>query len=106
MYLYNEQYMHCPFFMHQDEVFLSWVCPQLKHTFEHIDSVIYYEADMVERIFFLTLGNAAFVLPYNQNLVYIDIDIGNHFGKLDLLMSAVENDFNIQNFFMGCVKNT
>lgn len=73
MYLYNEQYMKCPYLASQNENFLGWVCPLLKHSYIPVDQYIFYEADLIEEIFFLTEGNAGFVLPLREHIVYIEI---------------------------------
>ena len=91
MHLYNEQYIKCPFFSKQDDAFLSWVCPQFRHLFVPIDQIIFYEGDLLEEIFFLTKGCAGFILPYVHNLCYIEIEVGDAFGHLDILLSAQSN---------------
>lgn len=103
MYLYNEQYIKCPFFHHQDDAFLSWVCPQFRHLFVPMDQIIFYEGDLIEDIFFLTKGSAGFILPFVHNLCYIEIEEGNVFGHLDILLSALHDNGVLRNV-MSCKK--
>lgn len=95
MYLYNAEYMKCPYLAGQNENFLGWICPLLKLTYVPIDQYIFYETDLIEEIFFLTVGNAGFVLPFRENIVYIEIQVGDLFGQLDLILSGIQNNMDI-----------
>ena len=48
-----------------------------------MDQYVYYETDPINEIFFLTQGFAGFVLPFQSNVVYIEILNGNQFGEID-----------------------
>ena len=50
---------------------------------------IYFEGDDVQDIFFLIKGKAGFVLPKYQNTTYIDINVGAHFGIIDIVESML-----------------
>lgn len=63
MYLYYKQYMQNKYLSEQPENFLGWICPLLKPSYSPVDDYIYYETDVIEDIFFLTVGRAGFVLP-------------------------------------------
>jgi hypothetical protein len=45
------------------------------------------ENEKVDDIFFLISGKATFVLPRYNNLAYINITIGSHFGVVDIIGS-------------------
>ena len=96
MYLYSEQYMKCSFLREQNENFLGWICPLLKQSYQPIDQYIYYDTDIVEEIFFLTVGNAGFVLPLKENIVYIELEVGDMFGQLDFVMTAIQNHTDVE----------
>ena len=44
----------------------------------------------------MTLGSAGFVLPFRQNIVFIEIVKGDFFGEIDLNVAARENDLSIE----------
>ena len=41
-------------------------------------------------------GSCGFVLPQYHNLKYVDIDIGMHFGIIDIISSLIERDMKIE----------
>ena len=43
----------------------------------------------MEEVYFLTKGSAGFVLPFKQNIVYIEAEVGTHFGEIDFVIAAV-----------------
>ena len=49
------------------------------------DSYIYYENDVIDSVFYLCKGAAGFVLPFNENIVYVEIDEGDDFGQVDII---------------------
>ena len=65
---------------------------------------MYYETDMVDEIYFLTSGTAGFTLPLKSNIVYIEINEGDYFGEIDLLIECSEKQVSIEylmeNFFI------
>ena len=77
MYLYKPLYTAVTYLSKQGESFLGWVCPLLKQSFIPIEQYIYYETDQITEIYFLTKGNAGFVLPFKRNIVYIEIEKGD-----------------------------
>jgi CRP-like cAMP-binding protein len=46
---------------------------------------IYREEDDVENIYFLIKGTAGFVLPLYDNAKYVNINVGDHFGVIDII---------------------
>ena len=48
--------------------------------------------------YFLLSGLASFVLPSYNNLSYIKIDIGEHFGIIDIIGSANSSQFDLKNW--------
>ena len=43
------------------------------------------EGDEISSIYFLIKGVASFVLPSYENTPYVNINLGNHFGLLDII---------------------
>ena len=89
MFLYKEHYQNITYLKTQSENFLGWICPLLKQVIVPEEQYIFYETDPIEEIYFLTKGNAGFVLPFKQNIVYIEILAGDYFGEIDLVLAAV-----------------
>jgi hypothetical protein len=44
----------------------------------------------------MTKGNAGFVVPLKQNIVYIEIEDGNRFGEFDFVMAAGAHGYSIE----------
>lgn len=74
--------------------FITWVFPLIKPFIATENEFIYFEGDEVRGIYFLKEGSCGFVLPKHHNVKYIDINIGAHFGIIDVVSTLldVEND--------------
>ncbi len=72
------------------------MCPLLKQCFIPIEQYIYYETDQITEVYFLTKGNAGFVLPLKQNIVYIEIEKGNKFGEIDFVLASGSRNFTVE----------
>ena len=48
--------------------------------------------------YFMLSGHASFVLPSYDNTSYINIDIGDHFGIIDIIGSANMAKFDLKNW--------
>ena len=48
---------------------------------------IYKQEDQINEIYFLKSGFAGYVIPKYDNIVYIKIEKGNHFGLSDIQFS-------------------
>ena len=44
-------------------------------------------------------GSAAFVLPAFDNTSYIEIDVGDQFGMVDIISSAQNHEFDLGQWF-------
>ena len=73
-----------------DENFLGMVCPLLKEEYILVEQYLYYETDLINDIYFMSTGTAGFILPLKYNKVYIEINAGDHFGEIDVLIAARE----------------
>jgi hypothetical protein len=56
---------------------------------------IYSEGEEANIIYFMLNGKANYVLPSYDNVGYIEIKIGEHFGTMDIIGSAINHGFNI-----------
>lgn len=113
-FIYRNQYLQIKYLKSQNENFLVWICPLLRQEFILTEQYLYYQTDMINEIYFLTSGTAGFVLPLRKNVVYIEINQGDHFGEIDLVFAAqdklmpldlmieymtYQNEFNLQRVF-------
>jgi CRP-like cAMP-binding protein len=99
MHLYRESYETIIYLKNQSDSFLAWICPLLKQLFIPLEQYIYYETDRVTEIYFLSTGTAGFVLPFKENIVYIEINNADTFGEIDLVMTSGDHLFSIEEMF-------
>ena len=92
LYIYEQRYSRIKFFKERTASFISWMCPLLKPQYFGTNQYIFYEGDEVKDIQFMIVGEAAFVLPSFKNTMYILIESGDHFGVIDIVGSASQND--------------
>ena len=64
-----------------------------------MDQYIYYETDLITEVYFLHAGTAGYVLPLKENIVYIEINLGDHFGETDLIVAASDHQMNVEDMF-------
>ena len=89
MAVYEERYMSIKYIKDMNNYnFIAWICPLLKTIIIPIDQYIYQESDRVTDIYFVASGWCGFVLPFKQNVVYIDIKKGEFFGEVDIAIAA------------------
>lgn len=88
MYIHEARYKRIKFFKGKSNTFISWLCPLLKPFPYQQNESLYKEDDEVTNIFFLIKGHASFVLNKYQNCKYINVDIGDHFGIIDIIGSC------------------
>ena len=91
LHIHEQTYKTIDIFRNRQAAFITWVCPLMKPSTYPDKDYIYFEGDDVTDIFFLMKGKAGFVLPKYQNVPYIEITIGSHFGVIDILGSIVQN---------------
>jgi len=53
------------------------------------------EGKTIGNIYFMQAGSCGFVLSQYNNLKYVDIDAGMHFGLIDIISSLIEYDLQI-----------
>jgi len=104
MHLYKQHYEKINYLSQQSESFLAWICPLLKQAFIPTEQYIYYETDLVTEVYFLTVGVAGFILPFRENVVYIEINNGDYFGEIDLVIASGEHMIDVEDMFEN-IKN-
>ena len=81
--IHREIICHIPFFKNRPNEVVAFIGPLLKPLRFKENDYVYTEGESATKLFFLTKGLAGFVLPEFKNLVYITIEIGDHFGTID-----------------------
>ena len=92
VYLYKDLYSKLYFLQDKSSSFLAWICPLFKPVVVGIHQYIYFEGDDVSCVFFLKKGSCGFVLPKHCNHKYVDINLGNTFGIVDIIGSVLRHD--------------
>jgi len=64
-----------------------------------MDQYVYYETDLIKEVYFQCKGFAAFVLPFQSNIIYIEIENGCQFGEIDFIVSAKDNKLDLEQLF-------
>ena len=62
---------------------------------------IYSEGEEANMIYFMLSGKADYVLPSFGNVSYIQIEIGDHFGLVDIIGSSINHGFSIDKWFVS-----
>lgn len=88
LYIYEQRYQKIRFFNNRNVSFILWMSPLLKPSYYSDNQYIFLENEGVNEIFFLVSGKASFVLPRFNNLKYININVGSHFGMIDIVGSC------------------
>ena len=76
----------------KDNSFLSWIFPLLEPFVTQEESYLFHENDDANMIYFHHQGSLGFVLPKFNNVKYINIAEGAHFGVTDLAYTILENN--------------
>jgi len=96
MYVYKDAYTTIQFLKKSSENFLTWVCPLLKQSIIAADQVLFYESDIIEDIYFQLNGLSGYVIPFDTNVVYIQIENGDKFGDIDFIASGKSSGLEIK----------
>lgn len=76
-----------------------WMCPLLRPQFFQPDQYFFMENEPISDIYFLINGEAAFTLPKYQNTQYINIQIGTHFGLIDIVGSTHTQNIDMDQWY-------
>jgi len=80
MYIYESTFKEIDFFCNQSVSFIAWICPLLKTQVMNEDQYVFFEGDKINAIYFLQKGSAGYVLPRQDNLMYVELNEGFDFG--------------------------
>ena len=83
--IHEETWQNTPFMMSKSMSFISWICPLLKPYILQDDDYVFYQGDELLSMYFMKQGQCSFVLPGYNNVPYINIPEGSHFGMEDLV---------------------
>jgi CRP-like cAMP-binding protein len=72
------------FFKDKPHSFIDYIAPLLIEVQFNKDQFIYNEGEHINFIYFIIEGEAGFVLPRYNNVIYILIGKGDHFGLIDM----------------------
>lgn len=90
MLIYSDNYKSITFLQHKPDAFINWLCPLFKPMFVREDQYVFYEEkDHFESMFFICRGQAAYVLPFRRNIVYVELQVGDDFGHVDVILSSI-----------------
>ena len=91
--IHEKRYQNIRFLKDKSNSFLQWLCPLFTPVFFGAKQYIYSEGEDVLHINILLKGKASLVLPSRNNTAYLNIELGDHFGCIDIIGSANVNDF-------------
>ena len=92
LYLYSHKYKHIQFFKYKNKSFITWIFPLLRPFTATEHQYVFFEGDNVDGIYFMKEGSCGFVLPKHENIKYINIDLGTHFGVIDIVGTLLKGN--------------
>jgi len=92
LFIFEKTFKSIVYLKDRSITFIAWICPILKLTLKSVDQYAFFEGDDISCIYFHKKGTVGYVLPRHQNLMYIKIGKGHHFGTTCILGSFNEND--------------
>ena len=97
MFIFESIFKQFEYFDNRPITFIAWICPLLKPIIRLKDQYIFFEGDDVACIYFFQKGHAGYVLPRHEDLMYISLIEGLHFGVSCIVGSFMEkDDFDIE----------
>lgn len=91
-HIYKKMYLNISLLQDKPNAFLSWIFPLLEPYVLQEETYLFYENDDADMIYFHLKGSIGFVLPKFNNVKYINIVEGAHFGESDLAYTMLENE--------------
>lgn len=92
LFIFEKMFKNINFFINRPVSFIAWICPLLKPLIKLQDQFVFFEGDDIQCIYFLQNGNSGYVLPRHENLMYIRLNEGLHFGVSCIVGSFVKED--------------
>ena len=100
-FVFESTFKEIEFFKGRPLTFIAWICPLLRPELKSKQQYIFYEDDDVSCIYFFKKGKAGYVLPRHRNMLYLNLNKGNHFGVSCIVASFLDKDklsFDIDNW--------
>jgi CRP-like cAMP-binding protein len=91
MEIHKQVYQKINFFKEKPTPFIAYIAPMLIEMNFLKDEFIFMEGEVINFIYFIVKGEAAFVLPRYDNALYVLIGQGDSFGLIDLLPYTENN---------------
>ena len=82
--IHNKMYSSIRFFKTRDHKFIVWIGTILRPVNIQQRDYIFKEGEEITEVYFLLQGRAVYVLPRFSNASYSTIEVGDHFGHIDL----------------------
>lgn len=99
LFIFESTFKKFEFFLNRPVSFIAWICPLLKPLVKLKEQYIFFEGDDISCIYFMQNGIAGYVLPRHENLMYIKLTQGLHFGVSCIVGSFMdEDDFDIDSW--------
>ena len=90
LFLHEQTYRNIVFLKDRSSSFKAWLCPLLKPYLVMENQYVFFEDDEITSIYFIKGGECGFVLPKHNNAKYIDMEVGSHFGAVDIVGSLLQ----------------
>ena len=101
MCIHSETYQTVTYFKDKDPVFFSWIVYLLRPLIFTQHQYICRESEQLTDIYFITVGEMAYVLPSYNNAVFVKIGQGSNIGHLDIYGSYMEQNKFAKNEFLN-----
>lgn len=99
LFIFERTFKLFNYFTNKPISFIAWICPLLRPLIKVKDQYVFFEGDDISCIYFNQKGTLGYVLPRHQNLMYIKLNTGNHFGVSCIVGSFMKKDnFDIENW--------
>lgn len=96
LFIHEKTYKRIWFLKDQAWSFIAFICPLLKPLLFQEAEVVYRDGDEVNCIFFVKSGDVGNVLPFHNNIKYVDYVEGCHFGVLDIISSCFAHEIKVE----------
>lgn len=70
------------------------------HVFSR-ETEVFYETEPVDSIYILSKGAAGYILPFDQKIVFIEVDQGEDFGLGDIIELSIKNNIDVEEVVTG-----
>lgn len=98
MFIFERTFKQINFFKNKPLRFIAWICPLLRPLIKAVDQYIFFEKEEMTCIYFYRKGKAGYVLPRQNNMTYVELNRGYHFGVSCIAGSFIDrSDWSMDN---------